>query len=371
MEIEKEKQKSSMELSREQSFPGQKPYFIFGPCSAESKEQLAATAKDIAKNFPNAIFRAGVWKPRTLPNTFEGVGEIGLEWLTEISEEYGLRTATEVAQPSHVEAALKAKIDFLWVGARTTASPFTVQAIADSLAGVDVPVFVKNPLHPDLSLWIGALERIKKSGIKDIGAIHRGFYLADNKHYRNFPHWDLAVQLKSKFPQMPLITDISHIAGKRELLFELAQKAYNLDMDGLMIESHIDPKNALSDAEQQISPKDLQDLVSRLVPKSSTSDSQEFRNKLDILRAQIDKIDEELIDKLSVRMGIADEIGVYKKENNVTILQLERWKRILQNVKNQGSYLGLSNEFIEKLYNAIHDESIRIQTDSKESKKDQ
>ena len=346
--------------------PNGRPHYIFGPCSAESIDQLDQTAGQIAKNFPNSIFRAGVWKPRTRPNSFEGVGVEGLSWLKEIGEKYNLKTATEVAQPSHVEASLKAGIDYLWIGARTTVSPFSVQSLADSLKGVDVPVFVKNPLHPDLSLWIGALERFMDAGISKIGAIHRGFYLADNKNYRNFPHWDLAVQLKAKYPELPLICDISHIAGKRELLPQLAQKAFNLDMDGLLIETHYDPSVALSDAEQQVDPQSLKRLIEGLTIKQVSSDDQEFKNKLDILRSKIDKIDEELVDKLAIRMGIAEEIGIYKKQNQVTILQLERWKSILQNVREQAGYLGLSEDFVEKLYNAIHDESIRIQTDSKE-----
>lgn len=344
--------------------PSGKPYYIFGPCSAESPEQLDVTASQIAGRFPNAIFRAGVWKPRTRPNSFEGVGFEGLTWLSEIGKRYQLRTATEVAQPAHVEASLKAGIDYLWVGARTTVSPFAVQALADSLKGVDIPVFVKNPLHPDISLWIGALERFKEAGIQKIGAIHRGFFLADNKNYRNFPHWDLAIQLKSKYPEIPLITDISHIAGNRSLLPALAQKALNLDMDGLLIETHYDPAVALSDAEQQIDPEALHQLIEGLTPKTTTSDNLEFRNKLDILRSKIDKIDDELVENLGKRMRIAEEIGIYKKENNVTILQLERWQEILKNAIEQGTYLGLSKDFIEKLYNVIHDESIRIQTDS-------
>lgn len=346
--------------------PNGRPHYIFGPCSAESPEQLDETASQIAERFPNAIFRAGVWKPRTRPNSFEGVGKEGLLWLSEVGKRYGLRTATEVAQPEHVEESLKAGIDYLWVGARTTASPFAVQALADSLNGVDIPIFVKNPLHPDLSLWIGALERFRTAGLKRIGAIHRGFYLADNKNYRNFPHWELAVQLKARYPEMPLISDISHMAGKRELLPQLAQRALNLDMDGLLIETHFNPSIALSDAEQQIDPSALGDLIEGLTIKTVSSTNREFQNKLDILRAKIDKIDEELVDKLALRMGIAEEIGIYKKQNDVTILQLERWQVILKNVKEQGGYLGMGNDFLEKLYNVIHEESIRIQTDSKE-----
>lgn len=365
-DIKQESRVNEIKRPKVEWLPNGRPHYIFGPCSAESPDQLRKTAEQIARDFPNAIFRAGVWKPRTRPNTFEGVGEQGLQWLSEIGKEFGLKTATEVAQAQHVEASLKAGIDYLWIGARTTVSPFSVQALADVLEGSDIPVFVKNPLHPDLSLWIGALERFRKAGLNKVGAIHRGFFLADNKHYRNFPHWDLAVQLKAKYPDIPLICDISHIAGKRELLAQLAQKAMNLDMDGLLIESHHDPEHALSDAEQQISPAALKELIDNLTIKSVSSSDQEFRNKLDVLRSQIDKIDEELIDILSHRMGIVDEIGLYKKQNDVTILQLERWQQIIKNVKEKGKYLGLGEEFLEKLYNSIHEESIRIQTDSKD-----
>jgi len=347
-------------------FSKDKPNYIFGPCSAESLDQLQITAKQIAAHYPNAIFRAGVWKPRTRPNSFEGVGEKALEWLRKVGMQYGLRTATEVAHPSHVEASLKAGIDILWIGARTTASPFSVQALADELKGTDIPVYIKNPLHPDLSLWIGALERFRSIGHEKVGAIHRGFYLADNKHFRNYPHWDLAVQLKAKYPEIPLISDISHMAGKPGLLPQLAQKAMNLDMDGLLIETHHDPSEALSDAEQQITPTQLKSLIDGITFKTVDSEDLEFRNKLDLLRAKIDKIDEELVDKLAERMGIAEKIGIYKKENQVTILQLERWQQIMNQVKSHAELMGLSDDFLEKLYNAIHDESIRIQTDSQE-----
>jgi len=360
------KEGSVEEKSSTSWMPNKRPHFIFGPCSAESPEQMQKTAQQIAAYYPDAIFRAGVWKPRTRPNSFEGVGEEGLKWLSECGKEFGLRTTTEVAQPEHVEASLKAGIDMLWIGARTTVSPFSVQALADALKGVDIPVFIKNPLHPDLSLWIGALERFRSAGHEKLGAIHRGFYLADNKNFRNYPHWDLAVQLKAKYPDMPLISDISHMAGKPELLPQLAQKAMNLDMDGLLIESHYDPSLALSDAEQQIKPEQLKSLIDGITIKSVSSEDLEFQNKLDLLRAKIDKIDEELVDKIAVRMGIAEEIGVYKKQNQVTILQLERWKEIMKQVQSQGDILGLSEIFIERLYNAIHEESIRIQTDSKE-----
>ena len=237
---------------------GKRPYQFFGPCSAESLDQLRTTAAGISEHFTDVIFRAGIWKPRTRPNTFEGVGEEGLKWLIDIKEEFGFKVTTEVASPAHVEACLKAGIDVLWIGARTTVNPFSVQAIADALEGADVPVFVKNPLNPDVSLWSGAVERIGKAGITKLGAIHRGFHLADNKPYRNAPAWDLAVQFKTDHPEIPLICDVSHITGNPELIPHVAQRALDLDMDGLMVETHCNPKKALSDAKQQITPAHLQ-----------------------------------------------------------------------------------------------------------------
>jgi len=343
---------------------GNRPYQFFGPCSAESPEQLRATAAGIKEHFSNVIFRAGIWKPRTRPNTFEGVGEEGLKWLVDIKEEYGFQVTTEVASAAHVEACLKAGIDILWIGARTTVNPFSVQAIADALQGTDIPVFVKNPLNPDVSLWSGAVERIAKAGINKLGAIHRGFHLADNKPYRNAPSWDLAVQFKTDNPEIPLICDVSHITGNPDLISHVAQRALDLDMDGLMVETHCNPQKALSDAKQQITPVQLQEFWGSLIFKSSESKNIEFQNQLELLRSKIDRIDDSIVELLSQRMSISEEIGVYKKENQVTILQLQRWQEILKRTLKSGKTLNLSDKFISSLYYAIHEESIDKQTNS-------
>ncbi|MFB1021830.1 MAG: chorismate mutase [Vicingaceae bacterium] len=343
---------------------GNRPYQFFGPCSAESPEQLRATAVGIKEHFSNVIFRAGIWKPRTRPNTFEGVGEEGLKWLVDIKEEFGFQVTTEVANASHVEACLKAGIDILWIGARTTVNPFSVQAIADALEGTDVPVFVKNPLNPDVSLWSGAVERISKAGITKLGAIHRGFHLADNKPFRNAPSWDLAVQFKTDHPEIPLICDVSHITGNPDLIPHAAQRALDLDMDGLMVETHCNPQKALSDAKQQITPFQLKELWGSLIFKSAKSKNIEFQNQLELLRSKIDRIDDSIVELLSQRMNISEEIGVYKKENQVTILQLQRWQEILKRTLKSGKTLNLSDKFISSLYYAIHEESIDKQTNS-------
>lgn len=343
---------------------GKRPYQFFGPCSAESPEQLRTTAQGIADNFSDVIFRAGIWKPRTRPNTFEGVGSEGLKWLTDIRDEFGFKVTTEVASPAHVEACLKAGVDVLWIGARTTVNPFSVQAIADALEGADVPVFIKNPLNPDVSLWSGAIERIAKAGITKLGAIHRGFHLADNKPYRNAPSWDLAVQFKAEHPDLPLICDVSHITGNPGLIPHVAQRAFDLDMDGLMIETHCNPKVALSDAKQQMTPNQLKKLWDNLVFKSSAIKNIEFQNQLEILRSKIDRIDDSIVELLAQRMNISEEIGVYKKQNEVTILQLQRWQEILDRTLKSGKTLNLSNKFISALYQSIHEESIDKQTNS-------
>jgi len=339
---------------------------FFGPCSAESFEQLKETAKALKGDKATAhfIFRAGVWKPRTRPNSFEGMGSQAIEWLKMLKEELSIELATEVANPEHVEKCLEAGIDYLWIGARTTVNPFSVQAIADALCGVDVPVFVKNPTHPDLSLWVGALERIHLAGISKLGAIHRGFHLNDNGPFRNYPNWNLAVQLKANYPNLPIICDASHISGKPELIPQVAQKALDLDMDGLMIETHYLPTEALSDREQQLSPAELRKLMNSLVKKNKSSNNREFKNQLELLRDEIDKVDDDLMDQLAHRMKLAEQIGLYKKQNNVTILQIERWKEILNRMVLSGKLMGLSENFVVDLYNAIHEESIRKQTDS-------
>jgi chorismate mutase len=339
-----------------------KPFRFFGPCSAESPEQLEQTAAGIHQHYPEAIFRAGVWKPRTRPNSFEGIGEEALEWLKAIKAKHHFPIAIEVANVQHLEKALEAGVDMLWIGARTTVNPFSVQEIADGLKGVDVPVFVKNPINPDLSLWIGALERINKAGITKLGAIHRGFHLSDNGPYRNYPYWSLAVQLKAEFPNLPIVCDASHISGKPDLIPQVSQKAYDLDMDGIMIETHYDPNLALSDKEQQLTPEQLHGVLSKLIRKRKFSSNEEFKNQLEILRNKIDKVDDELMDLIAVRMDIAKQIGIYKKNNKVTILQIERWKQILSRVLKNGKALDLSEDFINAIFNSIHDESIRQQT---------
>lgn len=343
-----------------------KPYYIFGPCSAESREQVMATAAGIAENFDNVIFRAGIWKPRTRPGSFEGIGSDGLDWMLEVRDKFGFKLSTEVATAKHLEHCIEAGIDSVWIGARTTVNPFSVQEIANALKGHDIPVFVKNPIYPDLSLWLGAIERIQKAGINDIGAIHRGFQLQDNGPYRNNPYWDLAIRFRSKYPDIPLICDASHIAGTPDLIEHVAQKAIDLDVDGLMIETHVNPAVALSDSQQQVTPDFLSNLINQLTPKSKSSTNQDFKSNLERLREQIDSLDDELLEKLAVRMELAKKIGADKKLNNVTILQIERWKKTLERSLENGSSLGLSTKFIEGMLHLIHDESIRKQTDSLE-----
>ncbi|HET6245501.1 MAG: bifunctional 3-deoxy-7-phosphoheptulonate synthase/chorismate mutase type II [Bacteroidetes bacterium] len=340
-----------------------KPLIISGPCSAETENQVLETAKAIAKTGTSTIFRAGIWKPRTRPNAFEGIGVKGLPWLKRVKQETGLLIATEVANAYHVEECLKYGIDMVWIGARTTANPFSVQEIADALKGVDIPVFVKNPIHPDLQLWIGALERINKAGITKLAAIHRGFHSYIEKLYRNTPNWELAIELKMLCPELPLICDPSHICGNTTLLFSVAQKAMDLDMDGLMIESHCAPQTALSDKDQQITPDELLELVSELVIRDASSKNVLFKNKLEELRSQIDNVDEEILLAMAERMIIVKEIGEYKKENSVTILQIKRWNKILKNQLKTAEKTGLSKEFIKDLYLLVHNESIRMQTE--------
>lgn len=341
-----------------------KPVYIFGPCSAETEKQLLDTARGIAENFSNVIFRAGIWKPRTRPGSFEGIGEPGLSWMQEVKRNFGFKITTEVASAKHVEDALKAGVDILWIGARTTVNPFSVQEIADALKGEEVPVLIKNPIYPDLSLWFGAVERIQKAGIKKIGAIHRGFQLLDNGPYRNNPYWDLAIRFRSKYSDIPLICDVSHISGSTDLIEHVAQKAIDLDMDGLMVETHIEPEHALSDPKQQLTPNQLKELIFGLTTKSKDSSNIEFKTNLQRLREMIDVVDDEILEKLAVRMELAKEIGKDKRANNVTILQVERWKKTLERSLENGSSLGLSTKFIEGMLHLIHDESIRKQTNS-------
>ncbi len=341
----------------------QSPVIISGPCSAETAEQTISTAKEIAKIAKIKIFRTGVWKPRTRPGSFEGAGDIALKWLQQVKSETGLLITVEVAKPEHVEACLKHNIDILWIGARTTANPFSIQELAESLKGVDIPVLVKNPVNPDLDLWIGALERFNKSGINKLGAILRGFFPYEKTHLRNIPKWEYAIELKSKFSQLPIFCDASHIAGKAELVGSIAQKALDLNFDGLMIETHIRPKSALSDAKQQLNPSQLQELIDTLSFRKPDSDNADFMNRLEQYREQIDSIDFQMLELLMQRMKIVKEIGTYKSNNNVTIFQLRRWENIMKTRMDLGTKGGLSIEFIKLLLDLVHKESIQIQTE--------
>lgn len=338
------------------------PLIIAGPCSAESEEQILKTAEKITKIPSVKIFRSGIWKPRTRPGEFEGAGVEGLKWLQKVKSKYGLKTTVEVAEPWHVEMALKHNIDILWIGARTVVNPFSVQAIADALKGKDIPVMIKNPLNPDLKLWLGAIERINSAGINKIIAIHRGFHYFENSPFRNAPMWEIPIELKRLVPKLPILVDPSHISGRRELLQTISQKAFDLEMDGLMIESHFNPSIAITDAAQQITPDNLEILLSSLIIRKKTGNF-EFQHKLEELRTEIDKIDGELLQILARRLQIIDEIGEYKKENRITILQMKRWAGIINDRLSQGTYLGLDSDFLTRLLNLIHEESIHRQTE--------
>ena len=338
-------------------FQYSKPVIIAGPCSAESEKQVLETAHQLKKH-KNLIFRAGIWKPRTRPNSFEGVGEKGLKLLQLTKKETGLKTTTEVAKAAHVSLAIKYEVDILWIGARTTGNPFAIQEIAEALKGINIPVMVKNPINPELNLWIGAIERIMNSGIENIAAINRGFFAYENSKYRNTPQWQIAVDLKRKFPTIPIICDPSHISGKSNLIYEVAQKAMDLNYDGLMIETHIDPANALSDSLQQITPKKLDEILDNLVIRNFETDNKNFKASLNQLRIQIDDLDIELIDILKRRMELVEKIGIHKKENKVTILQNKRWAEMLVKRSQYGKENGLSEVFIQQLLKAIHQESI-------------
>jgi chorismate mutase len=339
------------------------PLLIAGPCSAETEDQLVATAHLLKNTGRVTALRAGIWKPRTRPGEFEGIGSIGLEWLKRAKAETGLPTAVEVATAKHVEEALAAGVDILWVGARSTANPFTVQEIADALKGVDIPVMVKNPVNPDISLWIGALERINNAGITKLAAIHRGFSSYEKSAFRNEPMWDIAIHMKTLAPHLPIICDPSHISGNRDLIGYVSQKALDLDMQGLMIESHIDPSVAWTDAKQQVTPAALVDLIDNLTLRKPETSNAQVNDKLSELRNNIDKIDDLLIQKIAERMQIAEQIGTYKKDNDITILQVGRWDEILTKRVNYGKALKLSPDFTEKLLELLHSESIRKQTE--------
>ncbi len=333
-----------------------RPLVIAGPCSAETEEQVMATAKALAKN-DIKIFRAGVWKPRTKPGGFEGNGEKALPWLKRVKEETGMLIATEVATPKHVEASLNAGVDILWVGARTTANPFAVQELADSLRGVDVPVLVKNPVNPDLELWIGALERINQAGIERLGAIHRGFSSYDKKIYRNLPMWQIPIELRRRIPTLPLVCDPSHIGGRRDLIAPLCQQAMDLGMDGLIIESHCNPDEAWSDASQQVTPDILDYILGLLVVR----DTKQSTESLSALRKQIDQYDDQLIELLAKRMRVSREIGMFKKEHDMTVLQTGRYTEILEKRGAQGALCGIGADCIKEIFEAIHEESVRQQ----------
>lgn len=334
----------------------ERPFVIAGPCSAETEEQVMTTARQLA-NYGCHMFRAGIWKPRTKPGGFEGNGEKAFPWMQQVKKETGMLTATEVATPEHVELALKYGIDVLWVGARTTANPFAMQALADALKGTDVPVLVKNPTNPDLELWIGALERLNLAGIKRLGAIHRGFSSYDNKIYRNLPTWQIPIELHRRIPDLPIVNDPSHIGGRRELIAPLCQQAMDLGFDGLIVESHCDPDKAWSDAKQQVTPDVLDYILSLLVIRDETVTTEGIVQ----LRKQIDEIDNQLMEMLSKRMRVCREIGHYKKEHNMTVLQTSRYNEILDKRGAQGALCGMAPEFVAKVFENIHEESVRQQ----------
>jgi chorismate mutase len=338
-----------------------RPLIISGPCSAETEQQLIGTAKQLAATGAVHVLRAGIWKPRTRPGQFEGIGLEGLKWLIQAKQETGLPVATEVANAAHVEACLKFGVDILWIGARSTVNPFSVQEIADTLKGVDVPVLVKNPVNPDIELWIGALERLNKAGITKLAAIHRGFSSFEKGPFRNAPMWDLAIELKTRIPELNIFCDPSHICGIRDLIPFIAQKALDLDMAGLMIESHIHPDAAWSDAKQQVTPTALAKIIEGLVVRKPSFDDKTVKDALSVFREEIDQLDDEIMQKLALRMKISEKIGQFKKENQVTILQVNRWDEIVHTRIALGLAMGLSEEFSRNILKLVHQESIQVQ----------
>jgi chorismate mutase len=339
-----------------------RPLVVSGPCSAESEKQVCETADALIKIPQVKVFRAGIWKPRTRPGSFEGVGKKGLKWLQKVKKETGLLITVEVAQPKHVYEALEHGIDILWIGARTVVNPFSIQEIGEALQGHDIPLMIKNPLNPDLKTWTGAIERFNHMGIRKLVAIHRGFSFFNRSPYRNAPMWEIPIELMCLYPDIPVLNDPSHICGNPELILATAQKALDLEMTGLMIETHYRPGEAMTDKRQQITPEELGRILKNLVIRQE-SGSSAFRNKLEELRSEIDKLDEELIDILARRMSVVEEIGHYKKANRITILQLKRWNQIIRDRVENGIRLGLNRGFILKLLEAIHDESIQKQID--------
>ena len=336
------------------------PLVIAGPCSAETEEQVLKIAHEL-KDTDVTVYRAGIWKPRTRPGMFEGVGAIGLGWLKKVKEETGLLTATEVANKDHVKLAIENDVDILWIGARSTVSPFIVQEIADALEGTDKIVLVKNPVNPDLSLWLGGVERLYTANIKNLGLIHRGFSTYEKTKFRNIPEWQIAIEVKNRFPDLPIICDPSHIAGRRDLIFDLSQAALDLNFEGLMIETHWDPDNAWSDAKQQVIPTRLVEIMNDLKVRKKTTEEEAYKHELNTLRAQIDVVDQTLLDTLGKRMKVAKEIGNLKLANNVAVLQNKRWNEILGKMILEGQERELSEEFILRVFKAIHQESINKQ----------
>ncbi|HQU73440.1 MAG TPA: chorismate mutase [Calditrichia bacterium] len=341
----------------------EQPLIIAGPCSAETLEQVMATARQVAKIPGVTVFRAGIWKPRTRPNGFEGIGVEGLQWLRQVKEETGLKTAIEVANATHVYEALKHGVDILWIGARTTVNPFSVQEIANALRGVDVPVWVKNPVNPDLNLWIGALERLSDAGVQRLGAIHRGFSTYNKNGYRNPPMWNLAIDLMAKVPDLPVICDPSHICGNRELIHKVSQRAFDLAMNGVMIETHIDPDNALSDANQQLTPARLAEILGELQFRRPGGDLSDPEAVLADMRHEIDETDQELLEIMRRRTEIVARIGKLKRDHHMTILQVSRWKQLLEDRLQRGNRIGLEEDFVEDIFRVIHERSIKMQSE--------
>lgn len=341
-------------------FQKNKPFVIAGPCSAETEEQVLKIAHQL-KNSQVSIFRAGIWKPRTRPGGFEGIGEIGLKWLQKVKKETGILLAIEVANANHVKLAIEHDVDVLWIGARTTVNPFLVQEIADALQNTDKIILVKNPINPDLSLWIGAIERLQNANIKKLGIIHRGFSTYEKSKYRNIPEWQIAIDMQNRFPEIPFFCDPSHITGNRDLIQEVSQQALDLSYDGLMIETHFDPDNAWSDAKQQVTPTVLKQILTDLIVRNTSSNEVDFNSKLVHLRANIDIADSKLLEIIGNRMKISEQIALLKKEKNIAILQNKRWNEILEKMIQEGKQMGLNEEFIIKFFKAIHQESITHQ----------
>jgi chorismate mutase len=344
-------------------FTEPRPSVVAGPCSAETEEQVMETARGL-KDMGINVFRAGIWKPRTHPGCFEGIGEEGLEWLRRIKKEYGLKVSTEVAGAKHVAECIKYGVDMVWIGARTTANPFLVQEIADALKGSDMPVLVKNPVNADLDLWIGALERLNRAGVKKLGVIHRGFSTFDKIKYRNDPQWQVAIELRSRYPELPFFVDPSHLGGSREYIQEISQRSLDLGFEGLMIESHCNPSAAWSDAKQQLTPDELSDLLyNQVVVREKDSDAPEWKEHIDQLRAKIDILDESILYTLKSRMKVSRQIGEYKKNNNIAILQTSRWDQVLSKVVEMGHEYDLPEKFVKAVFNAIHEASVEAQNE--------